>query len=93
MINIFPPLYGIGDNMTNNFIQWGDKRINEIPIDPKLATMTAENKQLEIGKIQDRLKKFKEKMQFLEICKTKTLDATTSKKLKKPKIGTMEISR
>ena len=33
--------------MTNNFVNWGNKRIEEIPIDPKLNTMTAENKQQE----------------------------------------------
>ncbi len=92
VIHIFPPLYSIGENMNNNFILWGDKRIEEIPIDSKLSTMTPENKQLEIGKIQDRVKKFKEKMQFLETCKSKTNEAAINKKNKKPKISSMEIS-
>lgn len=66
VVNIFPSLHEIGDNMTDNFCTWGQKRLEEIPNDPKIA---AENKNTEIGKLEDRLKKFKDKMSFLDKCR------------------------
>ena len=66
VINIFPTLTGIGDNMRDNFVSWGNKRIAEIPNDDKVAP---ENKQTDIGKLEDRLNKFKDKMLFLDKCR------------------------
>ena len=34
---VFPPLTEIGDNMLTNFLKWGQKRIEEIPNDDKIA--------------------------------------------------------
>jgi hypothetical protein len=81
VINIFPPLTEIGDNMTANFVRWGEKRIAQIPTDPTMAQKSQADKDTEIGKIKDRLRKFKEKMQFLEGCKTLTAEARHAKKL------------
>lgn len=88
VINIFPPLTEIGDNMTTNFVTWGQKRIAEIPTDPAMASKSVAEKEAEVGKISDRLKKFKEKMEFLDSCKTITANARHSKKMKP-----MEVSQ
>lgn len=76
VINIFPPLHQIGENMLHNFLSWGDKRIQELKNDPNL---TPENKTVEVGKLEDRLKKFKDKMNFLETCKANLEDARQAK--------------
>ena len=52
--------------MTENFVTWGHKRIEEIPGDEKIP---AEKKSAEIGKLEDRLKRFQEKMGFLDKCR------------------------
>ena len=71
---------------------WGKKRIAEIPVDVKLSLMPVENKTIEIGKVEDRLKKFTDKMIYLDTCKTKLADAVEAKKkIKKSGIGVMEI--
>ena len=67
---VFPPLTEIGDNMLTNFLKWGQKRIEEIPNDDNI----------EIGKIQARLDKFKDKMVFLETTKESCLEYREMKK-------------
>jgi hypothetical protein len=37
MINVFPPLYEIGQNMCANFMNWGDRRKMEISNDEKMT--------------------------------------------------------
>lgn len=74
---MFPPLTEIGDNMLSNFLSWGQKRIAEIPKDDKVA---ADQKDVEIGKIQARLDKFKEKMNFLSSTKENYIEAREYKK-------------
>jgi len=74
--NIFPTLHEIGDNMTENFGKWGQKRIDEIPGDAKVP---AENKDAEMGKLKDRLGKFKDKMSFLDKCRDLAATAKTKK--------------
>jgi len=73
---IFPTLNSIGDNMLSNFLLWGQKRLDEIPNDQKVLV---ENKSIEIGKLNDRLKKFKEKMAFLDKCKEVLSEARENK--------------
>ena len=63
--------------MLENFLEWGHKRIDEIPNDLKI---TAENKSIEIGKLEDRLKKFSEKMNFLSSCNSDMAEATEAKR-------------
>ena len=74
---VFPPLTEIGDNMLTNFLKWGQKRIEEIPNDDKIAI---DQKDIEIGKIQARLDKFKDKMGFLETTKESCLEYREMKK-------------
>jgi hypothetical protein len=64
--------------MTENFGKWGQKRIDEIPNDAKVLP---ENKEAEIGKLKDRLGKFKDKMGFLTKCQELTLEAREKKNL------------
>ena len=69
---------------------WGRKRIQEIPGDSKVA---ADNKSTEIGKLEDRLKKFTDKMVYLDTCKQKMVTAAASKKNNKSnKVGAFEIA-
>lgn len=63
LINVFPPLFEIGQNMTANFINWGDRRKQEITNDEAMA---AETKPVEVQKVTDRLNKYREKMAFLD---------------------------
>jgi hypothetical protein len=63
MINVFPPLYEIGQNMCANFMNWGDRRKMEISNDEK---MTDKVKAVETGKIVEKMTKYKEKMAFLD---------------------------
>ncbi len=62
--------------MLNNFLAWGGKRIDEIPND---AQVSAENKSIEISKLNDRLGKFKDKMGFLENLKGEMASAVFDK--------------
>jgi hypothetical protein len=78
VITLFPPLTDIGDNMATNFQCWGQKRIAEIQADEK---MTPENKEVEVGKLEGRLKGFSGKMAFMDGLKTDLADARENKKL------------
>jgi hypothetical protein len=60
-VNIFPPLHEIGENMLINYQQWGNKRKEEIAGDVTISDKVGESK-----KVDDRLGKFKEKMNFLQ---------------------------
>lgn len=59
-IKILPPVNEIGDNLLNNFLSWGEKRKGDIEKDALIV-----DKVEEIKKLDERLKKFKEKMSFL----------------------------
>ena len=60
VINIFPSLYEIGQNLQNNMHAWGDKRKLEI------NESEVPDKQGECKKVDERLTKFTDKMRFLE---------------------------
>ncbi len=95
VVQIFPPLTDIGDNMLNNFLSWGNRRILEIPQDEKIAP---ENRAVEIGKLNDRLGKFKDKMSFLAKFKSNIQEARKQKAAVLLSAGgssmqSMEISR
>ena len=61
-VNIFPPLYSIGYNMKDNLHQWGKRRLLELtPTDPP------SEKPEEYKKLEERLGKWSEKMNFLDI--------------------------
>ena len=89
VINIFPPLTIIGDNMLDNFLKWGQKRIAEIPVDVKIGLISIENRAVEITKLEDRLKKFTDKMNYLTVCKEKLAAA----RIEKNTVQAMEIGQ
>jgi len=63
VVNLFPPLKEAGENMLTNYLQWGEKRKEEIrTID---TTIPPEKKEEEVKKIDDRMMKFREKMSYL----------------------------
>jgi hypothetical protein len=64
VVNLFPPLKETGDNMLGNYLQWGEKRKEEIR-GTEEAVMTREKKEEEVKKLDERMVKFKEKMGFL----------------------------
>ncbi len=59
-VNVLPPLHSIGSNMLNNFQSWGEKRKLEIMNDDKPI-----DKSEECRKLDERLGKFRDKMNFL----------------------------
>jgi len=64
LINVFPPLYEIGQHMCANFLNWGQRRKVEIEED---ANMTPEVKTEEVRKLTERMGKYRDKMAFLEV--------------------------
>jgi hypothetical protein len=67
LINVFPPLYEIGQNMSANFMNWGDRRKHELTSDESMA---ADVKAVEVQKVVDKMVKYKEKMNFLDAYQT-----------------------
>ena len=63
VVNLFPPLKEAGENMLGNYILWGEKRKEEIRVAEDGST--AEKKEEEIKKLDDRIIKFKDKMSYL----------------------------
>lgn len=60
-VNILPSLHGIGANMSENFNQWGQRRLKEItPLD-------GSPKPEEYAKLEERLQKFKDRMSFVNV--------------------------
>lgn len=59
-VNIFPTLHEVGANMAGNFNEWGQKRLRELqPADGSSA------KPEEAVKLEERLKKFADRMAFV----------------------------
>jgi hypothetical protein len=66
-VKIFPRLHEIGANITTNYNMWGERRKAEVTADEK---MTAEAKTEECNKLDERIAKFQEKMEFVKELKT-----------------------
>lgn len=62
VINVFPPLFEIGQHMTANFTNWGERRKQELVDDEKLS---AEAKPEEVRKVTERISKYRDRMAFL----------------------------
>ncbi len=62
VVNVFPPLYEIGHNMSTNFLLWGERRKGEFMAD---TTLSPETQVEEVKKLDDRMNKFRDKMAFL----------------------------
>mmetsp|Transcript_11382 Transcript_11382/g.17320 ORF Transcript_11382/g.17320 Transcript_11382/m.17320 type:complete len:850 (-) Transcript_11382:276-2825(-) len=62
VVTLFPPLKETGEMMLSNYIQWGEKRKDEIR---GTVDMAADKKDEEVKKVDDRISKFKDKMAFL----------------------------
>jgi len=60
-INILYPLYPIGYQMLENYVEWAQMRRNEIYSDPSITT-----KEEEITKLDNRIHAFRKKFNFLE---------------------------
>lgn len=58
-VNILPTLHEIGANMSNNFNEWGLRRLRELQ--PKDGSTKPE----EATKLEERLQKFKDRMAFV----------------------------
>ena len=61
-MNILPTLHEIGGNMANNFNQWGLKRLAELA--PKDGSSQRPE---EAVKLEERLQKFKDRMNFVNV--------------------------
>lgn len=59
IVNLFPPLHAIATQLSTNYSAWGEKRKLELIDDPKCADIPGE-----CAKLDDRMKKFKEKQSF-----------------------------
>jgi hypothetical protein len=68
VVNLFPPLKETGENMLGNYLQWGEKRKEEIKNSEEVG-MTKEKKEEEVKKLDDRMGKFKERMSYLQTLK------------------------
>ena len=58
-VQIFPPLYEIGENVCNNFVNWAERRKEDINADAKI-----EDKAGERAKVDDKIKGFRERFAF-----------------------------
>ncbi len=67
-MNVFPPLYEIGENMLNNFISWGELKKLEI-ISPTSAVVTPTAQAEECQKLDDRMAKFQDKLKVIAMYK------------------------
>ena len=67
VVKIFPRLHEIGANITTNYSMWGERRKAEVTADEK---MTAEAKTEECNKLDERIAKFQEKMEFVKELKS-----------------------
>lgn len=64
VVNLFPLLRETGDNMLDNYIQWGEKRKEEIrTIDDGSSS---EKREDDVKKLEERMNKFREKMAYLK---------------------------
>ena len=59
VVNTFPPLYEMSQNISNNYCMWGQKRQKEIMVDDKVA-----DKAGEVAKLDERMGKFRDKQAF-----------------------------
>ena len=66
VVKILPPLAEIGQNMSDNYCCWGEKRKLEIKVDGNI-----ENKDEEITKLDSRMNGFKEKLAFCKDLRAK----------------------
>ena len=70
-VNIFYPLHPIGSYILHNFQGWAKRRREEILSDGNLV-----DKEEEIRKLEERVKKFKDKFDILEELKAKPVRST-----------------
>ena len=71
-VKMFPPLYEVGENVSENFSNWCDLRKADIQADLAMA-----DKEGELAKIDVRAKAFQEKFSFTEGLKAKMMPALT----------------
>jgi hypothetical protein len=62
MVRLFPPLYEMGMNLMDNYQSWGEKKKEEINND---STLSNENQEIEVKKLQERINKFHDKFAFI----------------------------
>ena len=63
VITLFPPLKELGEMMQTNYIQWGEKRKDEIRTISDGSP--PDKREEEVKKLEDRIGKFRDKMSFL----------------------------
>ena len=63
VVTLFPPLKELGELMLANYVQWGEKRKDEIRTVSDGST--PEKREEEVKKLEDRIGKFRDKMSFL----------------------------
>jgi predicted fused transcriptional regulator/phosphomethylpyrimidine kinase len=63
VVTLFPPLKEMGEMMLNNYVLWGNKRINEIRT--VADGSTPEKREEEVKKLEGRVQNFRDKMAFL----------------------------
>jgi len=58
-VQIFPPLFEVGENVCNNFVNWAERRKEDISSDAKI-----EDKAGERAKVDEKIKGFRERFAF-----------------------------
>ena len=81
-VKILPPLHEIGQTMADNYCSWAEKRKLEIKVDPAIN-----NKDEEIGKLDNRMTAFKSKFEFLAALKAKPTRETDDSDIPAAKLG------
>ncbi len=64
VVNLFPPLKETGENMLNNYLQWGEKRKEEIRLTNDGSSN--EKKEEDVKNLEGRMNKFQDKMAYLK---------------------------
>ena len=87
-IKVLPSLYELGQNMSNNYKCWGEKRKLEIQMDATIA-----NKEEESTKLDDRISKFKGRLDFCNEFQTRNHRASSTRNVLDSKASFQVLSK